>query len=150
MCQMEDQALISKALAILRKWNPTWNPNYFMVDYSSAEIGAIKEQFPGNVVYICDFHRVPHCNDGQGQRRTIYDLLNRRCFWPTCSTWLMPLWKEGSRKVLTRWGNQDCIRTMYTSSPTWFSCSFRWARAFRKQQAINIVNTNNGTEAQVI
>ena len=30
----------------------------------------------------------------------------------------------------------------------WLSRSFRWAWAFRKQQAINIVNTNNGTEAQ--
>ena len=31
---------------------------------------------------------------------------------------------------------------------TWLSWSFRRAQAFRKQQAINIVNTNNGTEAQ--
>ena len=31
---------------------------------------------------------------------------------------------------------------------TWLSCSFRRAQAFRKQQAINIVNTINGTEAQ--
>lgn len=31
---------------------------------------------------------------------------------------------------------------------TWLSCKVRWAQAFRKQQVTNIVNTNNGTEAQ--
>ncbi|CAH3124436.1 unnamed protein product, partial [Pocillopora meandrina] len=31
---------------------------------------------------------------------------------------------------------------------TGLSCKVRWAQAFRKQQETNIVNTNNGTEAQ--
>ena len=30
---------------------------------------------------------------------------------------------------------------------TWFSCSSRWAHALRQQQAANVVNINNGTEA---
>ena len=30
----------------------------------------------------------------------------------------------------------------------WAACAERWAQAFRKQQAVNIVNTNNGVEAQ--
>ena len=30
----------------------------------------------------------------------------------------------------------------------WLDCSDRWAHAFRVQQAVNIVNTNNGIEAQ--
>ena len=30
----------------------------------------------------------------------------------------------------------------------WVSCAERWAQAFRKQQVLNIVNTNNGVEAQ--
>ena len=30
----------------------------------------------------------------------------------------------------------------------WMSCVERWAKAFRKQQVLNIVNTNNGVEAQ--
>ena len=58
MCQTDDQASISEALAILRKWNPVWNPSYLMVDYSSAEIGAIEERFPESLIYICDFHRI--------------------------------------------------------------------------------------------
>jgi hypothetical protein len=31
---------------------------------------------------------------------------------------------------------------------TWMACEKRWAQAFRKQQAVNIVNTNNGVESQ--
>ena len=58
MCQSEDQASISEALAILKGWNPVWNPTYFMVDYSNAEIAALEEQFPKRFVYICDFHRL--------------------------------------------------------------------------------------------
>ena len=30
----------------------------------------------------------------------------------------------------------------------WLSCSFRWAKCMRKRQVFNIVDTNNGTEAQ--
>ena len=30
----------------------------------------------------------------------------------------------------------------------WLNCSERWSHAFRVQQAVNIVNTNNGIEAQ--
>ena len=30
----------------------------------------------------------------------------------------------------------------------WLSCSFRWAKCMRKRQVLNIVDTNNGTEAQ--
>lgn len=80
MCQTEQQTSISKALAILRKWNPASNPTYFMVDYSSAKIGAIEEQFPGSTVYTCDFIVSKRCKDGPGQGRTTYLQLNKRCF----------------------------------------------------------------------
>ena len=58
ICQSEDQASISEALAIIKGWNPVWNPTYFMVDYCNAEIAALEEQFPKSFVYICDFHRL--------------------------------------------------------------------------------------------
>ena len=58
ICQSEDQASISEALAIIKGWNPAWNPAYFMVDYSNAEIAALEQQFPKSLVYICDFHRL--------------------------------------------------------------------------------------------
>ena len=59
MCQSEDQASISEALAIIKGWDPVWNPTYFMVDYSNAEIAALEEQFPKSFVYICDSISTP-------------------------------------------------------------------------------------------
>lgn len=32
---------------------------------------------------------------------------------------------------------------------TWLSCSFRWARALRIYEADQVINTNNGVEAQI-
>lgn len=58
MIQNEDQTAISEALSVLKEWNPEWSLKYGMVDYSTAEIGALEEQFSGIQVYICDFHRV--------------------------------------------------------------------------------------------
>lgn len=38
MCQDEDSLSIGEPLGILRQWNPTWDPKYFMVDFSTAEM----------------------------------------------------------------------------------------------------------------
>lgn len=58
LCQNEDSVSIEEALRILKTWNPSWNPKYFMVDCSLAEIDAIEKSFPNISVYICDFHRI--------------------------------------------------------------------------------------------
>ena len=57
LCQNEDKECIAEALDIIKSWNPTWRPKYFMVDYSTAEINAIESVFEDVSVYICDFHR---------------------------------------------------------------------------------------------
>ncbi|KAL9977356.1 hypothetical protein ACROYT_G014748 [Oculina patagonica] len=56
LCQNEDKECISKAPNIIKGWNPTWKPKYFMMDYSMGEINAIENKFPDVAVYICDFH----------------------------------------------------------------------------------------------
>ena len=48
---------ITEALQIIKGWNPSWTPPYFITDYSDAEISALEEVFPNTFVYICDFHR---------------------------------------------------------------------------------------------
>ena len=48
---------IAEALGILQRWNPQWNPKYFMVNFSAAEIGSSEVRFPHAVPYMCDFHR---------------------------------------------------------------------------------------------
>ena len=55
--QSETKDSISEALNIISRWNPTWNPEFFMTDYSESEIGAITNVFPNCKTYICDFHR---------------------------------------------------------------------------------------------
>ena len=55
--QSEDTDSILEAVNILKEWNPKWAPNFFLCDYSEAEIGALEQAFTGVVVYLCDFHR---------------------------------------------------------------------------------------------
>ena len=57
ICENEDAESIAEALQIIKGWNTEWNPSYFMVDYSTAEINAIEKEFPTTLVYICYFHR---------------------------------------------------------------------------------------------
>ena len=55
--QSETAESITESLAILKQWNPTWNPQYFMTDYSEAEVMALENVFPNTTIYLCDFHR---------------------------------------------------------------------------------------------
>ena len=54
LCQNEEKECIVEALIILKSWNLAWNPKYFMVDYSTAEINAIENKFPNVSLYICE------------------------------------------------------------------------------------------------
>ena len=55
--QSETAEQIAEALKILSSWNPKWQPPYFMIDYSEAEIEAIQGTFPVCKVYLCGFPR---------------------------------------------------------------------------------------------
>lgn len=55
--QSETAIEISEALSKIKEWNPTWDPAFFMSDYSEAESLAIEIFFPDATLYLCDFHR---------------------------------------------------------------------------------------------
>lgn len=85
--ESEDASSIQEAIEVLKSWNPKWNPNFFMTDYSEAEMLAIESSFPGIQIYICDFHREQawerwvkdhHHNLDQFQAEQLLDLL-RNC-----------------------------------------------------------------------
>ena len=66
---------------MLRDWNPEWNPQYFMSDYSEAELSAIEAVFPNAKTYICvTFTGSRHGLDGvetipmdsRRQKQTVY------------------------------------------------------------------------------
>ncbi len=40
--QEENTESVHEALSILREWNPSWHPKFFMCDYSEVEINAVE------------------------------------------------------------------------------------------------------------
>lgn len=55
--QYETSEHIHEALSILKTWNPNWNPEFYLTDYSDAEIAAVNKLFPNTTIYLCEFHR---------------------------------------------------------------------------------------------
>lgn len=55
--QFETTELITRGLQIIKSWNPSWNPKFFMTDKSPAELEAIGTVLPSTIRFICDFHR---------------------------------------------------------------------------------------------
>ena len=58
--QSESTENISEALSIISSWNPTWQPRFFLTDYSDAEMCAVEKVFPATQLYLCEFHREQH------------------------------------------------------------------------------------------
>ncbi|CAB4019209.1 Calcium-responsive transcription factor, partial [Paramuricea clavata] len=54
--QRETTASIEEALGILKCWNHSWEPKYFMTDFCHEEINAIENTFTDTTTYICDFY----------------------------------------------------------------------------------------------
>ena len=50
--QSENGNEIGEALAKLQEWNPSWNPRFFVIDYSEAELIAIESAFPNCQTYL--------------------------------------------------------------------------------------------------
>ena len=152
LCQNEDNECIAEALHIIKSWNPTWKPKYFMVDYSMAEINAIESEFPDVAVYICDFHReqawqrwVKAGKNGLtvGEQKMFLELMQAIARARSETSYKKAV--ESLRKSTLYLGNP---KVQEYCGKVWLDCSDRWAHAFRVQQAVNIVNTNNGIEAQ--
>lgn len=49
---METEKCIEDALSVIKKWNPTWTPKFFMTDNCMAEITATEKVFPGELVLV--------------------------------------------------------------------------------------------------
>ena len=152
ICQYESKVCVSEALGIIKSWNTGWQSKYWMTDYSVVEFNAIEEQFPASLVYICDFHRLQswqrwlrkskHCLSQQEQ-----DVIMRH-LKEVAGAKTEDLFNVAVKELLgTPLVKQNADVCTYIEK-MWLSCSFRWARAFRKHVVDNIVNTNNGVEAQ--
>ncbi|KXJ09652.1 hypothetical protein AC249_AIPGENE11456 [Exaiptasia diaphana] len=152
MCQTEDQVLITEALSIIKKWNPSWSPKFFMVDYSTAEIGALEEVFKGIEVYICDFHRLQAQQRWSRAGKNGLSPTEKELFMAYMNKITYARTEDDFRKKVAKLKESHLYKSKahvqrYVET-TWLSCASRWAFAYRKRQATNIANTNNGTEAQ--
>jgi len=50
---------ITRALNVLKEWNPDWSPEIGMTDCDSAEVNAMKNCFPSlKDQFYCGFHVV--------------------------------------------------------------------------------------------
>ncbi|KAL3193831.1 hypothetical protein MRX96_000119 [Rhipicephalus microplus] len=56
--QFKTAHCIAEALDVFKQWCDNYSPQYWMVDYSKAEISAIKQVFPESQISICDFQRL--------------------------------------------------------------------------------------------
>ena len=45
----ETTASFKNVLTMVRKYNPDWHPQFFISDFSEAQIAAIEVIFPGNI-----------------------------------------------------------------------------------------------------
>ena len=55
--QSETTYAIKEALSLIMKWNLSWYPKHFMVDYAEEEINAVESLFPGISLYIVSIWR---------------------------------------------------------------------------------------------
>ena len=152
ICENEDAESIAEALQIIKSWNVGWSPSFFMVDFSTAVINAIENEFPTARVHVCNFHRNQAWNrwvrSGRSgldskQQEILLSLLHQLAKAREHSRYEAALGKLHKSSVYTHHSNvQEYVENV------WMTCVKRWAQAFRQQQILNIVNTNNGVEAQ--
>ena len=159
--QSENTNHIFEALSIIKSWTPSWDPKYFITDYSDAEMSAVSMLFPQTQFYLCDFHReqawerwVKNRKHGLSeiQATTLLDLLRDCANAPVNSTVQNEpsdyLFKKALKCITSSdiWNNNKEVQQWL--SPMWLSCPKLWARSYRDQAYHAAVNTTNGVESQ--
>jgi MULE transposase domain/SWIM zinc finger len=149
--QSEAASKIREALSIISSWNKDWKPQYFMTDYSEAEINAIAEVFPDAAVHLCSFHRE------QAWTRWLKKGGNIRA---DDETDIKKLWRDiaKSRTVqdyeacLDVWKKSEVCRenpkAQQYFAREWIPQVHRWVPALQSDDFLWKVETNNGLENQ--
>eukprot|EP00794_Sanderia_malayensis_P003968 gene3968-4519_t len=149
----EDTDSIKEAMAIIKKWNPEFEPKYFMTDYSNEEINAIEDSFRDCTVFICDFHREQAwerwlSKSANGCRDVKNDVLEKlRQVARSRSV-------NSSESAIARlkssiyWKDEKYIGLVEYIERYWLNVKKRWILAYRQERLLLDCNTNNRTERQ--
>ncbi|KAL3193715.1 hypothetical protein MRX96_002159 [Rhipicephalus microplus] len=146
--QFETAHCIAEALDVFKQWCDNWSPHYWMVDYSKAEISAIKQVFPESQISICDFHRL------QAWQRWLRRKENNISD-PDEALRLMKHVASASNKhdldkpvevlVDSEYWKNDRFRSYFEE--VWLSVKELWFMSYRLKFDV-VLTTNNGIEAQ--
>ncbi|KAL3229415.1 hypothetical protein MRX96_023600 [Rhipicephalus microplus] len=148
MIQFETAHCIAEALDVFKQWCDNWSPQYWMVDYSKAEISTIKQVFPESQISICDFHRL------QAWQRWLCRKENNISN-PDEALRLMKHVASASSQhdfdkavevlVDSEYWKNNRFRSYFEE--VWLSVKELWVMSYRLEFDI-VLTTNNGIEAQ--
>lgn len=146
--QFETAHCIAEALDVFKQWCDNWSPQYWMVDYSKAEISAIKQVFPESQISICDFHRL------QAWQRWLRRKENNISD-PDEALRLMKHVASASNQhdfdkavevlVDSEYWKNNRFRSYFEE--VWLSVKELWVMSYRLEFDV-VLTTNNGIEAQ--
>ncbi|XP_075535233.1 uncharacterized protein LOC142570787 [Dermacentor variabilis] len=146
--QFETTHCIADALDVFKQWCDNWSPQYWMVDYSKAEISAIKQVFPESQISICDFHRL------QAWQRCLRRKENSISD-PDDALRLMKRLASASNQdefdkafevlVASEYWKNEKFRSYFEA--VWLSVKELWVMSYRLEFD-GVLTTNNGIEAQ--
>ncbi|XP_038049691.1 uncharacterized protein LOC119723202 [Patiria miniata] len=153
----ETSRSIAEALHVIKEWmnsddaKKSWEPSYFMTDYSDAEYQAIKKTFPNSKCYLCAFHReqawLRWSRDSKHQllpteRETFLTMMRNIASAPT----------ENEYNEAVRCLKESALYRMnkqlqaYVNSK-WLTIPERWCQSFFETGFHVQVTTNNGVES---
>ena len=122
-----------------------------MVDFSIAEINAIEMLFTDVAVYICDFHRIQAWQRRTRSTKNGLSAKEQQIFLDLLQSVASAKDEEQYEHAVQKLRNSFVYQKPNVQNyveNTWMICEQRWAQVFRKQQAVNIVNSNNRVESQ--
>ncbi|KAL3204122.1 hypothetical protein MRX96_001103 [Rhipicephalus microplus] len=146
--QFETAHCITEAFDVSKQWCDNWSPQYWMVDYSKAQISAIKQVFPESQISICDFHRLQAWQ--RWLRRKENNISN-----PDEALRLMKHVASASNQhdfdkvvevlVDSEYWKNERFRSYFEE--VWLSVKELWVMSYRLEFDV-VLTTNNGIEAQ--
>ena len=150
--QFEDSRSIARALNVFKEWNKDWVPEYFIVDFSEAEMNGTRTVFSDRVkIYICDFH----CEQSWLRWFAKKENVNAddvdsllRMFRKLASSKNEPEFLNNLKDLQS---SAEYLRNskvrMYLIN-TWLPHKMKWTQAFFDTKFSFVIRTNNGIEAQ--